>query len=164
MELRHILRDQNHFNSLFRVKFNNNRDSRNLVTTKRYIISLKMLSCNRKLRYRRRNSMEFTNYIQMIQGTTKSLSCGLKKISLKYFVLSAKQPVSRGCDCQWFHWITDTPIARHTQETYPVPTAIDQWGEQTINKDVKTSFCYECNSVIQSGRTTFLFVDFKWVF
>ena len=72
----------------------------------------------------------------MIQGTAISLSWSLKKISLKNFALPAKQPVSRRCDCQWFHWITDTSSARQTQETHPVRTAID---EQTTNKDAKPS-------------------------
>ena len=76
---------------------------------------------------------------QKIQGTVISLSCNLKKISFKNFVLPAEQPVSRRCHCQWFHWITDTSSARHTQETHPVRTAIDQRGEQTINKDAKPS-------------------------
>ena len=29
-------------------------------------------------------------------------------------------------------------ISVQAQETHPVRTAIDQWGEQTINKDAKT--------------------------
>ena len=125
--------------SLFRVKSNSNRESRNLVTLKWYFNLLKMFSCNiAKLRYRWRNSMKFTSYIQMIQGTVISLSCNLKNI-LKNFVLPAEQPVSRRCDRQWFHWRTDTSSARHTQETHPVRTAIEQHGEQTINKDAKTS-------------------------
>ena len=44
-----MLCDQNDFHSLFRVKSNNNRDRRNLVTMKQYFNLLKMLSCNRKL-------------------------------------------------------------------------------------------------------------------
>ena len=132
-------RDQNDFYSLFRVKSNSNRESRNLVTLKWYFNLLKMFSCNiAKLRYRWRNSMKFTSYIQMIQVTVISLSCNLKNI-LKNFVLPAEQPVSRRCDRQWFHWRTDTSSARHTQETHPVRTAIEQRGEQTINKDAKTS-------------------------
>ena len=135
-----MLRDQNDFYSLFRLKSNSNRESRNLVTMKRYFNLLKMFSCNiAKLRYRWRNSMKFTSYIHMMQGTVISLSCNLKNISLKNFVLPAEQPVFRRCDCQWFHWITDTSSARHTQETHPVRTAIEQRGEQTINKDAKPS-------------------------
>ena len=135
-----MLRDQNDFYSLFRLKSNSNRESRNLVTMKRYFNLLKMFSCNiAKLRYRWRNSMKFTSYIHMMQGTVISLSCNLKNISLKNFVLPAEQPVSRRCDCQWFHWITDTSSARHTQETHPVWIAIEQRGEQTINKDAKPS-------------------------
>ena len=117
-------RDQNDFYSLFRVKSNSNRESRNLVTLKWYFNLLKMFSCNiAKLRYRWRNSMKFTSYIQMIQGTVISLSCNLKNI-LKNFVLPAEQPVSRRCDRQWFHWRTDTSSARHTQET---PSANCNW-------------------------------------
>ena len=82
---------------------------------------------------------KFISYIQMIQGTAVSLSCDLKKITWKNFVLSAKQPVSRRFDCQLLHWIRDTPSARHTQQAQPVRNAIDQTGEKTINKDSKTS-------------------------
>ena len=60
------------------------------------------------------------------------------KLQLKQnFVLLAKQQVSTRFDCQWFHWITSSAI--HTQETHPVRTAIDQRGEQTLNKDAKPS-------------------------
>ena len=118
-------------------KCDNNRESRGLVTMKWCFSSLKMLSCSRKLRYQWRNSMKFTSYIQMIQGTAISSSCDSKKSYLKNFILPVKQPVSRRCDCQWFHWITGTPSARHTQETHPVRTGIDQRCKQTKNEDTK---------------------------
>ena len=137
-----MLRDKNGFYSLSRVKFNNNRKNGNLVTMKRCFNTLKMFSYNRKLPYRLRNSMKFTSYIQMVQGTAISLSCDLKKSSLKNVLLPAKQPVSRRYDCQWFHWILDTPSTRHTQETNPVWIVIDPRDEQTINKDAKTSIMW----------------------
>ena len=99
--------------SLFREKSNKNRESRNLVIMTR--CSNTLLSCNRKLQYWWRNSMKSTCYIQMIQGTTVGLRC----------------------NSQW--WIIDTSSARHTQETHPVRIAINQRGEQTLNKDAKTS-------------------------
>ena len=99
--------------SLFREKSNKNRESRNLVIMTR--CSNTLLSCNRKLQYWWRSSMKFTCYIQMIQGTTVGLRC----------------------NSQW--WIIDTSSARHTQETHPVRIAINQRGEQTLNKDAKTS-------------------------
>ena len=108
-----MLRAKNGFYSLSRVKFNNNRNSKNLVTMKLCFNTLKMLSYNRKLSYRLRNSKKFVSYIQMIQGTAISLSCDLKKSSVKNVLLPAKQPVSRRYDCQWLHWILDTPSARH---------------------------------------------------
>ena len=56
MESRALI--QNDSYSLFRLKHNNNRENRNLVTMKRFFNALKTLSCNRKLRYRWINSMK----------------------------------------------------------------------------------------------------------
>ena len=95
---------QNDSYSLFRVKTNNNRENRNLVTMKQYFISLKMLYCNKKLRYQWRNSMKFTSCIQMIQGTAISLNCDLKKHFLKKLCSSSQTTGVPTCDCQWFHW------------------------------------------------------------
>ena len=55
MESRALI--QNDSYSLFRLK-HNNRENRNLVTTKRFFNTLKTLFCNRKPRYRWINSMK----------------------------------------------------------------------------------------------------------
>ena len=61
---------QNDFYLHLRVEFNNNRQNINLVTMKQCFNTLKMLSCSRKLQYWWTNSVKFTSYIQMLQGTT----------------------------------------------------------------------------------------------
>ena len=134
-----MLLDKHDNYSFFRVKFNNNMKNRNLETKKRCFNTLKMLSYNRKLWYRLRNSMKFTTHIQMIQGTAISLSCDLKKNPLKKCYSSSQITEARRYDCQWLPWILDTPSTRHTQETNSVRTVMDQQGEQTIKKDAKAS-------------------------
>ena len=81
---------QNDLFSLFMVKTNSNRENKNLVTMKRCFIKLKMLSCNKKIRYRWRNYMKFTSCIKMIQGTAISLRWDLKKHFLKKFRSSSQ--------------------------------------------------------------------------
>ena len=110
--------------SLFRVKSNNKRERRNwwlwngvLILWRGYLATE---NCDID-----EETMKFTSFIQMIQGAAISLSCDLKKSSLKNFVLPAKQPLTRRCDCQWFHWKAETHSARHTQKIHPLQTAID---------------------------------------
>ena len=78
-----------------------NRKKRNLVTKKRCFNTLKLLSYNRKLWYRLRNSMKFRGHIKMIQGTAISLICDLKKNPLKKCYSSSQITESRRYDCQF---------------------------------------------------------------
>ena len=153
-----MLLDKHDNYSFFRVKFNNNMKNRNLETKKRCFNTLKMLSYNRKLWYRLRNSMKFTTHIQMIQGTAISLSCDLKKNPLKKCYSSSLITEARRYDCQWFPCILDTPSARHTQETNSVGTVMDQQGEQTKNKDAKASVMWVVSWLHSTVRKKNFFV------